>query len=167
MPYNKILQAERKGVLMKVNGLTESEKVTMKCVWDLGDGARLAHIMEVANGKYKKTYIITDSGKRCFFEWVNSPFEVQNIKNPELVKVYFMGFSDKTSRRGNIEKYLSHLTEKYHVLNAICEEAQNVNITEENKDIIFYQLSAARYGRDFMKFNIEWYKKLINEMEDK
>ena len=97
---------------MKVNGLTESEKVTMKCVWDLGDGARLAHIMEVANGKYKKTYIITDSGKRCFFEWVNSPFEVQNIKNPELVKVYFMGFSDKTSRRNNIEKYLSQLIEK-------------------------------------------------------
>ncbi|MCI8716998.1 MAG: PadR family transcriptional regulator [Lachnospiraceae bacterium] len=121
----------------------------------------------VENGKYKKTYTITDSGKRCFFEWVNSPFEVQNTKNPELVKVYFMGFSDKTSRRNNIEKYLSHLTEKYHVLNAICEEARNVNITEENKDIIFYQLSAARYGRDFMKFNIEWYKKLINEMEDK
>lgn len=59
------------------------------------------------------------------------------------------------------------LTEKYHVLNIICEEAQNVNITEENKDIIFYQLTAARYGRDYMKFNIEWYKKLINEMENK
>ena len=53
------------------------------------------------------------------------------------------------------------------MLNAICEEAQNENITEENKDIIFYRLSAARYGRDFMKFNIEWYKKLINEMEEK
>lgn len=53
------------------------------------------------------------------------------------------------------------------MLNAICEEAQNENITEENKDIIFYRLSAACYGRDFMKLNIEWYKKLINEMEDK
>ena len=41
---------------MKVNGLTESEKIIMKCVWDLGDGARLAHIMEVANGKYKKNW---------------------------------------------------------------------------------------------------------------
>lgn len=41
---------------MKVNGLTESEKIIMKCVWDLGDGARLAHIMEIANGKYKKNW---------------------------------------------------------------------------------------------------------------
>ena len=41
---------------MKVNGLTESEKITMKCVWDLGEGARLAHIMEVANSRYKKNW---------------------------------------------------------------------------------------------------------------
>ncbi len=41
---------------MKVNGLTESEKVTMKCVWDLGDGARLAYIMKVANDRYKKNW---------------------------------------------------------------------------------------------------------------
>ena len=121
----------------------------------------------VENGKYKKIYTITDRGKHCFFEWINRPFEVQNTKNPELVKVYFMGFSDQASRRNHIEKYLSHLTKKYHALKAICEEAQNVAVTEENKDIIFYQLSAARYGRDFMKFNIEWYQKLLNEMEDK
>lgn len=41
---------------MKVNGLTESEKVTMKCVWDLGDGARLANIMALANEKYHKEW---------------------------------------------------------------------------------------------------------------
>lgn len=90
---------------------------------------------------------------------------MQNTKNPELVKVYFMGFSDKASRRLNMGKYLSHLTEKYHALNAICERAKGITVTEESKDIIFYQLSAARYRRDFMKFNMEWYKKLINEIE--
>ncbi len=41
---------------MKAKALTESEKVTMKCVWDLGDGARLAHIMGLANEKYKKDW---------------------------------------------------------------------------------------------------------------
>lgn len=120
----------------------------------------------VENGKYKKIYSITDSGKCCFYEWLNSPIEAQNTKNPELVKIYFMGFSDKTRRRANMEKYLSHLTEKYQVLNAVCEEAKSIKVQEENKDIIFYQLAAARYGRDFMKFNLEWYKKLIHEMED-
>lgn len=41
---------------MKINSLTESEKVTMKCVWDFGDGARLAQVMGLANEKYKKDW---------------------------------------------------------------------------------------------------------------
>ncbi len=86
--YNKFLQAERKGVLMKVNGLTESEKVTMKCVWDLGDGARLAHIMEVANGKYKKTW------------------------KPQTVST-FLG---KLVKKGYIEQYRDGRYFYYHIL---------------------------------------------------
>ena len=120
----------------------------------------------IEDGKYKKIYSITDSGKRYFFEWINTPFDTQNMKNPELVKVYFMGLSDETHRKNNIEKYLSHLTERYHMLETICDEAKKIEVTKENKDIIFYQLATARYGKDFMKFNIEWYKKLINDMGD-
>lgn len=41
---------------MEIRALTESEKVTMKCVWDLGDGTRLAHILAVANDKYGKEW---------------------------------------------------------------------------------------------------------------
>ena len=41
---------------MEIRALTESEKVTMKCVWDLGDGSRLAHILSLANDKYKKEW---------------------------------------------------------------------------------------------------------------
>lgn len=118
----------------------------------------------VENGKYKKIYSITDTGEHRFSQWINSPFELQSSKNPELVKVYFMGFADKTNRKVNIEKYLSHLSERYDVLNAICEEGANIETSEENRDIIFYQLASARYGRDFIKFNMEWYKKLIAEM---
>ena len=58
----------------------------------------------------------------------------------------------------NIENYLSQLTEKYHILQSICHEGESMSVTEENRDIIFYQLAAARYGRDFMKFNIEAHK---------
>ena len=42
--------------MMRAKALTESEKITMKCVWDLGDGARLAHIMGLANEKYDKDW---------------------------------------------------------------------------------------------------------------
>lgn len=63
-------------------------------------------------------------------------------------------------------KTLSVLSIRYCMLEAICKEAKKIEVRKENKDIIFYQLAAARYGKDFMKFNIEWYKKLINDAED-
>ena len=41
---------------MQIKAVTESEKITMKCVWDLGDGTRLAHILALANEKYGKDW---------------------------------------------------------------------------------------------------------------
>lgn len=61
----------------------------------------------VENGKYKKVYHITESGKQHFLEWVNTPIEQQGVRCPGLVKVYFMGFSDKESREASIQDYLS------------------------------------------------------------
>ena len=52
------------------------------------------------------------------------------------------------------------------MLKAICKEAENVNVPDQHKDILRYQFAAARYGKDFMKFNIEWYQKLLDEMRN-
>ncbi|MCM1388678.1 MAG: PadR family transcriptional regulator [Bacillus sp. (in: Bacteria)] len=115
----------------------------------------------VENGKYKKIYSITDAGRQYFSEWVNAPMEQQGAKNPELAKVYFMGFSDGKNRSKNVKKHLSYLREQYHALQIICDEAENIEMPPKHEDILTYQLAAARYGRDFMKFNIEWYENLL------
>lgn len=120
----------------------------------------------IENGKHKKIYSITDSGKHCFEKWINNPIETHNMKNPELAKVYFMGFSDVKKRKPNLEKYLLYLNEQYNALNIICEEADIIEVPKEHADIVFYQLAAARYGRDFMKFNIEWFNNLLNEIKE-
>ncbi len=52
-----------------------------------------------------------------------------------------MGFSDKKIREANIEEYLSHLTKQYNTLKIICEEADSINVPEEQKDIFPYQLA--------------------------
>ncbi len=118
----------------------------------------------VENGKYKKVYSATESGKQAFFKWVNAPMEKQSAKNPELAKIYFMGFSDKQNREGNIREHLSYLKEQYNVLNEICQSADHIDIPQNQKDIFNYQLLSALYGRDFIKFNIDWYEKLLKRM---
>ncbi len=119
----------------------------------------------VENGKYKKVYSITESGKQHFYEWVNLPFEPQCAKNPELAKVYFMGFAEKENRKLCIKKHIEYLKEQYAVLNSICEEAKNTEVIPEMADVFNYQLMSVYYGRDIMKFNIEWYGKMLENME--
>lgn len=120
----------------------------------------------VENGKYKKVYRITESGKRYFFEWVNTPIEQQNVKCPGLVKIYFMGFSDKENREASLQNYLSFLKEQYCTLEMICEEAKNVTVSESNKEIFNYQLASAFYGRDLYKFHMDWFENLLNKMRN-
>lgn len=118
----------------------------------------------VEGGKYKKIYRITESGRQYFLEWVNAPIEQQGVKCPGLVKVYFMGFSDKESREASIQAYLSGLKEQYAALEMICEDAKTVAVSESGKEIFNYQLASAVYGRDFYKFNIDWFENLLSQM---
>jgi len=120
----------------------------------------------VENGKYKKVYRITESGKQQFLQWVNTPIAGQCVRCPELVKVYFMGFSEKENREASIQNYISFLKEQYCALEMICAEAKNISTPENGKDILNYQLTSAFYGRDLYKFNIDWFENLLQKMQD-
>ncbi|MDE6867832.1 MAG: PadR family transcriptional regulator [Clostridia bacterium] len=113
------------------------------------------------NGKLKKVFSITDSGKECFNAWINSPIDNSAAKNPELTKIYFMGFSDKESRAKVIENHIADLKKTYSVLEKICDDGEKIASKMQENDILFYQLQTAKYGRDLMKFNIEWYTGLL------
>lgn len=120
----------------------------------------------VENGKYKKMYHITENGKRYFLDWINAPIGEVNVRCPELVKIYFMGFSDKGKREVNIQSYLASMKEKYRVLKAICDEAEHMDVPEEGKDIFQYQLVSALYGKALCQFNINWYEQLLEQMRN-
>ena len=90
----------------------------------------------------------------------------QGLRCPELVKIYFMGFSDKENREASVQNYLSFLKERYCALEMICEEAKNVEVPENNKEIFYYQLVSAFYGKDLYKFNIDWFENLLSKMRN-
>ena len=120
----------------------------------------------VENGKYKKVYMITDDGKKYFIEWVNTPIKSEYTKNPELAKVYFMGFSDKSKRIEIIENYILDLNKQYQSMMFIHEEGKKFKAFEETKDIIKYQLLSAKYGMDILKFNLDWYSQVLENMKE-
>ena len=124
----------------------------------------VSEIME--DGKLKKIYSITDSGKDYFNAWVNSPIDNGSAKNPELTKIYFMGFAENETRVRLIEKHISDLQKIHYELEKICNGGATVLSEMQNNDIFFYQFQTAKYGRDLMQFNIEWYSRLLKNIKE-
>lgn len=119
------------------------------------------------NGKRKIIYSITDDGKKSFDVWINGFIDCGAPKNPELTKIYFMGFAKKDSRIKTLENYVAKMKITHQELVHICNEGEKLQITENRNDILFFQLQTAKYGRDIMKFNIEWYERLLDILREK
>ncbi|MDE7164294.1 MAG: PadR family transcriptional regulator [Clostridiales bacterium] len=120
----------------------------------------------VENGKQKKLYSITEAGKTQFNAWVNSAIDNNAGKNPELAKVYFMGFSEKDNRIKLIQNHIHELQNALSTLENICEDGEDILADSQENDILFYQLQTAKYGRDLIRFNIDWYNKLLENIRE-
>lgn len=153
----------RKGINLMYSSSMGSIQAAVRKLLNCGS-IRYEEIVE--NGKYKKVYCITESGKQQFFKWINAPMEEQIPKNPELAKLYFMGFSDRKNREISIQQHLIYLKKQYNELAVICGEAKNIDVSEEHKDIFNYQFVSALYGKDIIKFNIDWFENLLRRMRN-
>lgn len=115
-------------------------------------------------GKLKKLYSITDKGQSQFDLWINSSIKNNSFKNSELAKIYFMGFSQKSSRIKTIETHIAELRKIHCELESICKNGELALDEIQENDILFYQLKTAEYGRDILKFNIDWYERLLADI---
>lgn len=120
---------------------------------------------QTESGRHKKIYFITDVGKAQFTHWIHEPMSASS-KHPELSKLYFMGFCEQKSRLKSLRSHILELRKQYEVLCAICVDGEAMEREYVHNDIFYYQLITARYGRDWMKFNIEWYETLYKEINE-
>jgi len=118
------------------------------------------------NGKLKKIYSITDSGKNYFDSWLISPIDSYAVKNPELSKIYFLGFAEKETRIKLIKNHIADLKTMLCDLNKICYDGKMLSNENQNNDIFYFQLQTATYGRDLIKFNIKWYSRLLKNIKE-
>lgn len=116
-------------------------------------------------GRIKKIYSVTPAGREYFDRWVNAGFETRTHKSPELAKVYFMGLASDAAAVKNIEGYVSELEEIYKKLESVCSQGYKLLGNRPENRLPYFQLKSAEYGRDFMRFNIDWYKKFLKELE--
>lgn len=114
-------------------------------------------------GRATKLYAVTEQGRAHFDSWINSPINC-SVKNPELAKVYFMSFAEPCNRISVIQGYIEELENTYNKLDIICREGDDLVCRDKDGELLFFQLQSAKYGRDFVRFNIDWYTKLLKEL---
>lgn len=144
----------------------------------------------VENSVNKKFYTLTNEGKECFLEWVQTAMISGKMKDMELSKLFFMGFVPTKKRLSLIESYLADLKkEKEHLenikkqdsntaklqyiayieknkieFNHFLQVSENSNIQKEVQDIIDFELLTLQFGIDRTNFEIEWFEKLKNKL---
>lgn len=123
-------------------------------------------------GINKKFYSITDKGNEEFQSWICSPMQTNKVKNMELSKVFFLGFSEPDKRILVIENYINQLTDVKNILqsikdvtNTMFEENINKLNVDNPEDVIKYQIAILEYGIASADFEINWYTNLIDKLE--
>lgn len=124
----------------------------------------------VENGKNKKVYSITDKGKTEFLLWESKPMNHKKSKNIELSKLFFLGLLKQKQRIPLLKEYVAELHREKADLEVLQKAthaaiASNKGLTEEQQELIKYQLITLNYGIAAADFEIQWYGRLINNTE--
>lgn len=144
----------------------------------------------VENSVNKKQYMLTDLGRKCFLEWVQTAMLAGKMKDMELSKLFFMGFVPAQKRLGLIETHLADLKKEREQLERIQSQDENkskleyityleknavtknhflqttgqLNVQSGTNEIVNFELLTLQFGIDRMNFEIEWFTKLRNQL---
>lgn len=146
------------------------------------------------NNKEKKLYYVTEAGLNSFKQWMKEPMDINKSKNMDYGKFFFLGMTDKENRINLIKQSISDYEAKLAFILGIkkfdAEEKKKriekstakinndkithynlVHVTESNdiskivEDAIDYQYLCMDYDIERTKFEISWYKRLLDLVE--
>lgn len=141
----------------------------------------------------KKIYYITELGREAFLQWIGEPMSFEKAKNMELAKIFFGGMQSKEEQIVALKGYVNSLVLELEVLMQIkkankpmdageiiqmqerlmadayngegMKALENGRVsTEMVGQINQNQMRTLEYGIALIRFQIEWYEKMITEI---
>jgi PadR family transcriptional regulator AphA len=111
----------------------------------------------------KKVYSITKKGKEALVEWLSSPINIPNHRNPFLIQFFFSGSINKKMIKSNLLHYKNEMKQRLLFLKS--DEAKQMAESAGNKLENFIYLSLINNGISVLQSEIHWADKTMNDIE--
>jgi len=118
----------------------------------------------IENNRLKKIYKITQKGIIAYNHWISEPIKQGRLRDEVLIRIFFLGDSDKEKRIKLITDYLEELDNSKKNLEQIKETVGEEGLSIEKRNAINFQLSTLQFGIDYFSFKQEWFLKLLKTL---
>ena len=109
--------------------------------------------------------------RKKIFSITAQPMQADKVKNMELSRLFFAGLAKPEERISAIRDYIRQMKETRGILCAIEEQVQSMDpkeLTPGNDwpQVLRFQRYTIQYGIAAAEFEIDWYSRLLNELEE-
>lgn len=117
------------------------------------------------NGRNKKVYSITPSGKEEFFQWILGETSINKLEVTALSKVYFLGLVESVEQKKAI---ILEIIEKIEMVEkslvSLDNEIKTNEVLDSYKNILYYQVKTLDYGIQAHAFSKKWFEDLLVDL---
>lgn len=125
------------------------------------DEGHVACEESTSNGRAKKTYSITPSGRAAFQSWMTAPITERDLQTAALARLYFLGaIEDSSTRRGILTGIAMRAAADHARLTQLATRVDATYIPEEYADLAFYQRQTLEFGLRTFSFGHEFFSAL-------
>lgn len=111
----------------------------------------------VENGRAKKVYRVTDTGREAFLAWLTAPIQGSDLETAALSKLFFLGLlPDAAVRRAVLDDIVARVSADLATLETVDAGLDAVEVPPQfaaafryQRATLAYGLGSHRFGRDF------------------
>jgi len=122
---------------------------------------------KLENGRNKKIYSITTSGRELFLDWMrNGEIPATKLEAVALTKLFFLGVMDRIEDKRNIlNRILETIQQIEEELKQLDKDLSQLKVRESGNAIFHYQLKSLDYGMKAHQFAKSWFEEVLDSLE--
>ncbi len=124
---------------------------------------QITFVEGIENGRNKKIYSITDSGRAAFTEWMRAPVTGGNIEVTALSKLYLLGLVDDDERAAVLDELVSAIERETMALEEFEAQVDSLEVPEEYAQVYRYRRATLDYGLMAHRTGLEWFRRFAED----